>query len=83
MGSDPYYLYGQFMKFIAPGAVRMASSDSSGLLANVAFRNPDGSLVLVVANPEPKSRDLTVAWNGRTFTAALAAKSVATFRWAP
>lgn len=77
-----YYLYGQFMKFIAPGAVRVATSDGAAVPANVGFKNPDGSLVLVVANPESKPRGLTVAWRGQVFAATLSAKAMATFRWA-
>lgn len=77
-----YFIYGQFMKFIPRGAVRIAASESSRLPPNVAFKNPDGRLVLVVANAESKPRPFTVAWNDRAFTATLTAKSVATFRWA-
>jgi len=76
-----YYIYGQFMKFIPPGAVRVASSESPRLPPNVAFRSPDDSLMLVVANPESKPSEFTVAWNNRHFTAVLPAKAVATFRW--
>ncbi len=77
-----YYIYGQFMKFIPPGAMRIASSESSGLPPNVAFKDPDGHVVLVVANTDAKPRELTVAWGDRTFTAVVSAKAVATFRWA-
>lgn len=76
-----YYLYGQFMKFIAPGAARVATTESAGRSPNVAFSNPDGSLVLVVANPRTKPRELTVAWAQQVFTAELTPNSVATFRW--
>ena len=76
-----YYIYGQFMKFILPGALRIASESPSNDPAHVAFMNPDRSLILVVANPGSSTRDVVVEWNGRTFTAALTAKSVATFRW--
>lgn len=45
-----YYLYGQFMRFICPGAVRIGTTSTSGGVSNVGFRNPDGSRVVVVAN---------------------------------
>jgi glucosylceramidase len=77
-----YFIYGQFMKFILPGAVRIASSEASGLPSNVAFKNPDGSLVLLVANAESKPCEASVVWDGSVFTSTLRAKSVATFRWA-
>jgi O-glycosyl hydrolase len=76
-----YYIYGQFMKFILPGALRIASESPSEGPAHVAFKNPDRSLVLVVANPGSSTRGVVVEWEGRAFTAALTAKSVATFRW--
>lgn len=76
-----YYIYGQFMKFILPGGLRIASESPSKGPAHVAFKNPDRSLVLVVANPGSSTRDVVVEWEGRAFTAALTAKSVATFRW--
>lgn len=78
-----YYIYGQFMKFVAPGAVRIGSSMPAKAPANVAFRNPDGSRVLVVAHPGSGPREITVTWNGGTWSATLAPKSVATFRWKP
>ena len=78
---EDYYIYGQFMKFIQPGAVRIASSGSAHLPPNVAFENPDGSLVLVAANPQSKPCELSIAWSGRSLTMTLAAKSVVTLTW--
>jgi hypothetical protein len=37
----------------------------------------------VAANPDSRARPLVVEWKGRTFSATLAATSVATFRWRP
>jgi glucosylceramidase len=44
-----YYEMGHFSKFVRPGAVRIGSTDVSGVM-NVAFQNPDGSKVLIVHN---------------------------------
>lgn len=76
-----YSIYGQFMKFLAPDAVRIASTSGVGRTSHVAFRNPDGARVLVVANPDPTPAEITVHWDRSTFTAPLGPKSVATFRW--
>lgn len=76
-----YYMYGQFMKFIRPGAVRIESTAPEGPLSHVAFRNREGSFVLVVANPEPQATPLAVAWRDRRFSTEIPAKSVATYRW--
>lgn len=78
-----YFMYGQFMKFIRPDAVRIESTGGSRMPPNVAFRQPDGSLVLVSANPGTRARPLVVEWQKRRFAAELAAKSVATFTWNP
>jgi glucosylceramidase len=76
-----YYIYGQFMKFIRPGALRIGTSAPSAGPASVAFRNPDGSLVLVVAHPGFSARNVMVEWKDRAFTTTLAPKSVSTFCW--
>lgn len=76
-----YYMYGQFMKFIRPGAVRIHSDGSSESLPNVAVRNPDGTLVVVVANPGTSATTFNIEWAGRHLPAQLDATSVATFRW--
>jgi len=78
-----YYMYGQFMKFIQPGAVRVASTESAKLPPNVAFRNPDGDLLLIAANPEGRALDFAVAWNHRALSVSLAPKSLATLTWKP
>ncbi len=77
-----FFLYGQFMKFIQRGAVRVNSTAGSRNFANVAFRNPDGAIVLVVVNPTAQRKLFTLAWDGRTVTVALTARSVATLVWA-
>ena len=78
-----YYLYGQFTKFIRPGAVRVYASGPSKAPAHVAFQNPNGSLVLVAANPADAARSFAVGWDGQVFTASLDPKTVATFVWSP
>jgi glucosylceramidase len=76
-----YYMYGQFMKFIRPSAIRLESGESNPEFAHVAFRNQDDSIVLVVVNPRPKTRRLEVVWNNMSFTAVLNERCVATYRW--
>ncbi len=78
-----YFMYGHFAKFIRPGAVRVGSAASGQAPANVAFRNADGSFVVVTCNPEAQRQDIGVSWNGLEFKAPLAPQSVATFRWQP
>jgi len=75
------YIYGQFMKFIQPGAVRIASSGSTHLPPNVALKNPHGCFVLVAADPRTEPRDPSIAWNGKFVTMSLAEKSAVTLTW--
>lgn len=75
-----YYMYGHFMKFIRPGAVRIDSHPSTHSLPNVAFRNPDGSVVLVVVNSKRSKQKITIEWIHRYLAVELDAESIATFR---
>ena len=50
-----YYTLGHLARFVQPGAVRIASTSFgttgwNGQVMDVAFRNPDGSTVLVAHN---------------------------------
>jgi len=76
-----FFLYGQFMKFIQRGAVRVGSTKGDKSLPNVAFRNPDGSIVLIVINPGSRKQELAVTSEKRGFNTSLQPKSVATFTW--
>ncbi len=76
-----YYMYGQFMKFIRPGAVRVYSSEPSKSLPNRGVRNPDGSLVLVVVNRRVQAVTFDIEWNDAHLTARITGNSVATYCW--
>lgn len=76
-----YFMYGQFMKFIRPGAVRIDSGESTSDLAHAAFTLPDGAIVLVIANPGKQERKATVSWKNLALAVELPAESVATYRW--
>lgn len=76
-----YYMYGQFMKFIRRGAVRVESSEPAGAPRNVAFLDPDGEIVLVAANTSRSPVTFAVACGGRMFSASLPARAVSTYRW--
>ncbi|WP_052351980.1 glycoside hydrolase family 30 protein [Deinococcus pimensis] len=87
-----YYMLGQFSKFVKPGAKRVASTDTnpestsynsltSYSVDNVAFKNPDGSKVLVVSNTNTTSKSVKVTWGTQNFTYTLPAQTMATFTW--
>jgi glucosylceramidase len=75
-----FLLYGHFMKFIQPGAVRV---DSSSLRSapNVAFRNPDGNLVLIVVNASGSEQKFAIQTVGRGVSTSLPGRSVGTYLW--
>ena len=78
-----FFLYGQFMKFIQRGAVRVDSQASRNEIANIAFRNPDGMIVLVVVNTQSREQSVGLVYAGSTAAAQVPGKSVATFVWPP
>jgi len=75
-----YYIVAHLSKFIKPGAQRIQSSSSNGNLSNVAFKNPDGSIGLLVYNSGPTS-NFTVGFGSNAFSYTLNGNSVVTFLW--
>jgi glucosylceramidase len=76
-----YYALGHASRFVVPGARRIAATSASDLIAAVAFKNPDGTKVLIALNDDDRARGLTVQWGGESFCYTLAAGAVATFTW--
>jgi len=76
-----YYGLGQASKFLQPGASRIDSSAGSNQVSDVAFKNPDGSKVLVVYNAATNKQRFDVQWGGQEFSYVLPAGAVATFKW--
>ena len=69
-------------KFVVPGAQRIESNTfGEGSLEDVAFRNPDGSLVLIVLNSTGGNATFNIAWAGKYANYKLPAAAVATFHW--
>ncbi len=85
--TDEYYQLGQASKFVHPGAYRIDSNTfgpgayGSGALEDVAFKNPNGSKVLIVYNGAPATQTFKVEWNGQAFDDMLPAGATATFTW--
>lgn len=77
-----YYVYGQFMKFVPRGAVRIETQTTGRVPPQVAFLTPDGRLVLIASNPGESERRFTLRWKQQSCNVTLPAKSVGTWRWA-
>jgi glucosylceramidase len=89
-----YYQLGQVSRFVAPGAVRIASNSfvtnfrtPDGLygatpgLDDVAFRNPNGSIALVTFNSSGSRVPFAVTADERSFRYTLPPRTTATFLW--
>lgn len=75
-----YYLLGHFSKFVVPGAYRIQSNTSNDL-KNVAFKNPDGSKVVVAYNPQTSAKNVKIQWGSQSFVVNIPSKSVMTYKW--
>jgi glucosylceramidase len=75
-----YYALGHLSKFVDPGAVRISSSEPADL-PNVAFRNPDGSIVLLAYNRAASPKAFTARDGSRTVHHLLPSGAAVTVRW--
>jgi glucosylceramidase len=81
-----YYTLGHLSRFVRPGAVRIASTSFgttgwNGQIMDVAFRDPDGTTVLVAHNENDNPQSFAVLENGQSFTYTLPGGALATFTW--
>jgi glucosylceramidase len=77
-----YYILGHMGKFVVPGAHRIASNTfGAGSIEDVAFQNPDGSIVLLVLNSAQNTATFVVSYKGQSFSYTLPPGAVATFTW--
>lgn len=73
-----YYIIAHASKFVRPDATRIFSNTVLDL-PNVAFKNTDGSTVLIVLNEGDKAASFRVFLGEQSFTYSLASGAVATF----
>jgi len=73
-----YYIIAHASRFVPPGSLRVAST-LSGNLANVAFKTPDGSIVVIVLNENENNATLNIKAGNRSATGQLPAGAVGTF----
>jgi glucosylceramidase len=79
-----YYVLGHASKFLHAGAHRISSDGNiSGGLSNVAFRNPDGSIIVYAVNSGSCEITFNLKYRSQYVTATVSAGSIATFVWAP
>jgi glucosylceramidase len=76
-----YYILAHASRFVAPGAVRIEAGREPKDLNTVAFRNTDGSTVVLAVNRGKQVRAVPVRDGKRFFTYSLPPGGVATFVW--
>lgn len=63
--TNEYYYIGHFSKFIKPGAKRIISSASRSNLLTTAFKNPDGTIAVIVLNQSNEAVNYLLWINGQ------------------
>ncbi len=75
-----YYVIAAASKFVRPGSIRIDSNNPAPL-ANVAFKTPDGSRVLIVYNSSRTPQVFDIRYRDQTANASLKPGAVATYVW--
>lgn len=75
-----YYAMAHVSKFVRPGSVRI-DSNSPDTLPNVAFRTPDGKIVLIVVNSAQTPQQFEIRHHGEAIAASLNVGAVGTYVW--
>lgn len=76
-----YYTLGHVSKFVDPGAQRIDSTSLDNNIESVAFKNPDGSKILVLANLVNEAQEVKVQWGEQSFRYTLLPESMTTMTW--
>ena len=75
-----YYIIAHASKFVRPGSVRIKSNIPEKL-PNVAFKTPDGKMVLIVINNSGSNKIFQVNYHNETIKTSLNAGSVGSYTW--
>ncbi|WP_036601578.1 glycoside hydrolase family 30 protein [Olivibacter sitiensis] len=75
-----YYVIGHASKFVPDGSLRI-QSDIVSNLQNVAFRTPEGKIVLIVINMNGSEQSFNIAYGDEQVETTLEAGAVATYVW--
>lgn len=77
--NEEYYSIGHFSKFVEAGALRIATTITGNKnILGTAFKNPNGDLVLVIANKVKNQQRITIEYNGLIAQHQIPARSVST-----
>ncbi|MFI2857675.1 glycoside hydrolase family 30 beta sandwich domain-containing protein [Paenibacillus sp. JSM ZJ436] len=76
-----YYGLGHSSKFVNPGAQRIQSNTFQDQMESVAYRNTDGSMVMIVSNRLASAKTVKIKWGTQSFTYQMPAEGAVTFKW--
>ncbi|MHA7060149.1 glycoside hydrolase family 30 protein [Aquimarina sp. M1] len=76
-----YYMLGHFSKYVDSGAQVIHTNNLNGLLENVAFKNPDGTKVLIVYNTSNDQQELGINVGSENFNYSIPKGALVTFKW--
>jgi O-glycosyl hydrolase len=76
-----YYIIGQISKFVAPGALKFATTSSNTNVISAGFKNPDGSIAVLVHNQGTVSTTIKIVNGSNAFDYTVPAASAVTFNW--
>jgi len=76
--TNSYYYIGHFSKFIKPGAKRVSCSSNRDKLQATGFKNPDGSIAVIVLNISDKPLNYFLWINGKAAPVKSLAHSIQT-----
>lgn len=76
-----YYSLGHFSKFVDPNAYRISSNMFYNDIENVAFINPDKSIVVIVLSRTSSAKNVRIQWRNKWFEAFIPGYSASTFKF--
>jgi len=76
--NPPHYVFGQFSRFIKPGAKRIATTSNSDDFIATAFTNPDGKVAVVILNLKDTDGTFQLWVEGKAFKLQVPADAVIT-----
>jgi len=76
-----YYSMGHSSKLMNPGAYRIESNTNIDEVENVAYLNPDKTIVLIISNRTGSKKDVKVKFNTKAFSLSLDPYNAVTLKW--
>ncbi|MEC0169279.1 RICIN domain-containing protein [Paenibacillus graminis] len=76
-----FYGLGHSSKFVDLNASRIDSNTFEDSMEDVAYKNPDGTIALVLSNRLSSTKTVKIQWNSQSFTYTVPAGGAITFKW--